>query len=229
MVQKKKKLLQIQALTTKVPLFQEFDYLKLPLFLILGTSTGPVKHDGSATDRLRSAYQGENQMFAVMIPIFFAVTATTFLLRARAEARRRRSQTWDQLVARLEPGWNSVQLGRCLQTQDATPEESWERLRGARGLYVMYQNAKVMLEIADFAARNGSSIDRKMLAELRSDALQIRVSVVIALTQYAMHQVNERICSNALRAASMYKEMSARMSDVLQVNGQLAPQLLGVR
>lgn len=166
-------------------------------------------------------------MIAIIFPILFAAAATTFLLRARAETKRRNAQTWDQLVARLEPGWNPIQLGRCLESQDATPEERWERLRGARGLYVMFQNAKVMMEMADYAARNGSAIDRELLAELRSDALQIRVSVVIALTQYALHQVNERICSNATRAAAMYKNMSVRMSDVLQVSGQLAPQLVG--
>jgi hypothetical protein len=170
---------------------------------------------------------GRTLMVVVVFPILFAAAVAMFLLRARAEARRRSAQTWDQIVARLEPGWNALQLGRCLETQDATPEESWERLRGARGLYVMFQNAKVMLDMADYATRNGVSIDRQILAELRSDALQIRVSVVIALTQYAMHQVNERICSNALRAASMYKDMSARMSDVLQVNGQLTPQFMG--
>lgn len=164
---------------------------------------------------------------ATIFPILFASAAATFLLRTRAEARRRNAQSWDQLVARMEPGWNPVQLAMCLQAQDATPEESWERLHGARGLYVMYQNAKVMLDMADYATRNGSSIDRQVLAELRSDALQIRVSVVIALTQYAMHQVNERICSNALRAASMYKDMSTRMNDVLEGSGQLAPQFVG--
>lgn len=168
-------------------------------------------------------------MVAIVFPILFAATAAMFLLRARSEARRRGTQTWDQLVSRLEPGWNPVQLGRCLEARDASPEERWERLRGARGLYVMYQNAKVMLDMADYAVRNGSSIDREMLAELRSDALQIRVSVVIALTQYAMHQVNERMCSNGLRAAAMYREMSARMSDLLQVDGQLAPQFVGAR
>ncbi len=166
-------------------------------------------------------------MAVMLVPIFFVVTAAMFLLRARAEARRRSEQTWDQLVARLEPGWNPVQLGRCLQVEEATPEERWERLRGARGLCVMYQNAGVMLEMADYAARNGSSIDHQILAELHSDALQIRVSVVLALTQYAMHQLNERICSNALRAASMYKDMSVRMGDVLQVNQQLAPLYVG--
>lgn len=166
-------------------------------------------------------------MVAVIFPIFFAVAVAMFLLRARAEARRRSAQTWEQLVARFQPGWNPVRLGRCLDAQDTTPEERWERLRGARGLYVMYQNAKVMLDMADYAARNGSAIDRGMLAELRSDALQIRVSVIIALTQYAMYQVNERICSNGQRAASMYKDMSARMVAVLEVNGQFAPHFVG--
>lgn len=167
-------------------------------------------------------------MISIVLSTLFMVGLAIFLLRSRMQARRRSAQSWDQLVARLEPGWSARQLGECIRNQDATPEERWESLCGARGLYVMFQNAKVMLDMADYAARNGSSIDCDLLAELRSDALQIRVSVVMALAQYATHQVNERICANALHAASMYKDMSARMSNVLAVSGQpMVPQLMG--
>lgn len=167
-------------------------------------------------------------MLSILLPILFVASLATFLLRARAQTRRRNAQTWDQLVARLEPDWSARQFGVCFRNQDATPEERWESLCGARGLYVMFQNSKVMLEMADYAARNDSSIDRAILAELRSDALQIRVSVVTALGQYAMHQVNERICANAQHAASMYQGMSARMGNLLDVSGQpMVPQFMG--
>lgn len=167
-------------------------------------------------------------MISILFPMLFLVGLALFLLHVRVQARRRSTQTWDQLVARLEPVWSARQLGECLRNDNATPEERWESLCGARGLYVMFQNATVMLDMAAYAARNSSSFDPAILAELRSDALQIRVSVVMALAQYAIHQVNERICANALHAASLYKDMSVRMGGLLDGCGQpMAPQLVG--
>ena len=83
----------------------------------------------------------------------------------------------------------------------------------------MYENARVMLEMADYAARNSDTFDKQMLAELRSDAMQIRVSVLSALGKYAFSQVNESISVNVTHAAAMYTEMSARTAELLRVNG----------
>jgi hypothetical protein len=102
---------------------------------------------------------------------------------------------------------------------DVTPEEKWQLVRGARGLWTMYENARVMLEMADYATRNSDSVDQQMLAALRSDAMQIRVCVLSALAKYAFSQVNESICVNVSRAAGMYTDMAARTVELLQVNG----------
>jgi hypothetical protein len=167
-------------------------------------------------------------MIAMIGPIAFAVSVVLFLLRSRVQARRRASQSWGDLVSRLQSGWDASQLGDGLRDQNVTPQERWQQLHGARGLCVMYSNAKVMLEMADFAARNSDAVDANILEQLRSDAMQIRVSVVVTLTQYAMHQLNERISANALRAASVYTEMTERMGELLQ-GGQLAPAFVGAR
>jgi len=174
--------------------------------------------------------QKETKMASMVFPIMFAAAAVVLLLRWRAQAKRCNAQTWDELVARLEPGWNAGQLSQCIADQDSSVEERWERFHGARGLYVMFRNAQVMLDMANYAVRNCETVDRELVAALRSDALQIRVSVVVALAQYAMHRVNERICANALQAASMYRDMTARMSELLDVSGgQLAPAMVGAR
>ncbi len=76
----------------------------------------------------------------------------------------------------------------------------------------MYQNAKVMLEMADYASRNCEKIDRVLVETLRSDAMQIRVCVLMALAQYAFSQASEGVRVNAFRAASMYTGM-AREND----------------
>ncbi len=160
-----------------------------------------------------------------LVCLLFATGAVVaVLLRSSAKARRRNQQSWESIVSRFQPAWSLPELNQC-----ASPEERWQQLGGAHGLWAMYQNAKVMLEMADYAARNTEAMDAELLANLRSDALQIRVLVAGALAKYALHQLNEGISSNVYRAASLYREMTGRMTGLLPVNaGALAPQYLGV-
>jgi len=151
--------------------------------------------------------------------VIMAVAA--YLHHWRAGVRRRNAQTWGSLMARLRPDWNSRELNDptlWAHALTASPEEKWQRIDGARGLVAMYQNASVMLDMADYAARNSDAVDPELLASLRSDAMQIRVSVMVALGRYACTHVNESICVNALRAASMYTGMTTRMTQLLQQN-----------
>jgi hypothetical protein len=89
-------------------------------------------------------------------------------------------------------------------------------MEGPKGLWVMYQNTRVMLEMVDFAAKNCEGVDRLLIETLHSDALQIRVCVLMALAQYAFKQASEGVRVNAYRAASMYTGMAARMTQLLQ-------------
>jgi hypothetical protein len=73
-----------------------------------------------------------------------------------------------------------------------------------------------MLEMADFADKNSEGMDRVLLETLRSDAMQIRVCVLMALVQYGFTQASEGVRVNAFRAASMYTGMAARMTQLLQ-------------
>ena len=82
----------------------------------------------------------------------------------------------------------------------------------------MYENAQVMLEMADYAARNSDTVDRLLLETLRSDAMQIRVCVFMTLTQYALSKANEGIRINAFRTASTYARMAAQLTEFLQVS-----------
>ena len=112
-------------------------------------------------------------------------------------------------------------------SMNVTPEEKWRLMRGAQGLWTIYENAGVMLEMADYTARNSNSVDLELLAALRSDAMQIRVCVITALAKYALSHVNESICVNVTRAANLYTEMTARTAELLQVNGRsMAPNFV---
>jgi len=162
-------------------------------------------------------------MILPLLQIAAIAIAAACLYGFRAGMRRRSAQSWDSLVARLRLDCSTRRLGdQSIWNGDmnVTPEEKWQLISGAQGLWTMYENARVMLEMADYAARNSDSVDRELLAALRSDAMQIRVCVLTALAKYAFSQVNESICVNVSRAASMYTEMAERTTELLQVNGR---------
>ena len=157
-------------------------------------------------------------MMLFLLPIAVIAIVAAYLGRMRAAARRRSAQSWDSLISQLRLDWSARELSDRANGIGTTPEAAWQSMEGPKGLCVMYQNSKVMLEMADYASRNSESVDRKLLETLRSDAMRIRVYVAVALGQYAFRQLNESICVNAYRAASMYVEMSDRMTELLQVH-----------
>lgn len=142
---------------------------------------------------------------------------------------RRNTQSWESLLSRLQPNWGAHELNDQFLWEKglkATPEENWKRIKGPYGLWAIYQNSRVMLEMVDYAARNTASLDRKVLETLRSDATHIRVCVLKTLTQYALSQANESIYMNAICATSMYTEMAARMTQLMRGSlGDMFPAL----
>jgi hypothetical protein len=158
-------------------------------------------------------------MFLTLLQISAVAGTVFFLGRWRLGVRRRNSQSWNSLLVRLRPDWSAHELSDHFlwkEELNATPEEAWQRMQGPKGLWVMFQNARVMLEMADFAARNSEDIDRVLVETLRSDAMHIQVCVLMALAQYAFSQASEGVRVNAFRAASMYTGMAARMTQLLQ-------------
>lgn len=151
-------------------------------------------------------------MFLLLIQIA-AITAVGFyLFRWHRDNRRRNVQSWDSLLARLRPDWSARELSDHFLWKEeisATPEDAWQRMDGPKGLWVMYQNARVMLEMADFAAKRSEHVDPLLLATLRSDAMHIRICVLMALGQYALSQASEGVRVNSFRAAAMYTAMAA--------------------
>jgi len=142
-----------------------------------------------------------------------------YLCLWRRNVRQRNAQTWETLVARLRPEWSARELSDKFlwkENLDATPDEVWRRMEGPKGLWVMYQNARVMLEMANYASRNCDGVDRVLVSTLHSDAMQIRVCVLAALAQYAFTAASEGVRVNAFRAAQMYTGMAARMTGLLQ-------------
>jgi len=158
-------------------------------------------------------------MILPLLQILTLVSAAFYLGRWRAGVRRRNNQSWESLLARLRPDWSARELSEQFLWKEglnATPEDAWQRMEGPRGLWVMYQNSRVMLEMADFAARHDAQVDKVLVETLRSDAMQIRVCVLMALAQYGFSKASEGVRINAFRAAAMYSGMAARMTSLLQ-------------
>jgi hypothetical protein len=169
-------------------------------------------------------------MISVLVLMAAIVVLAIYLARRRSGLRRRNVESWDSLLARLQPDWSARELGDpCFTRQGANSslEQKWNLIQGARGLWSMFENARVMMEIADYAARNNDAFDRELLASIRYDAMQIRFYVVIALGQYAFGQMNENLCVNAYRAVSMYVAMTTRVTQQLEANaGVMLPSFV---
>jgi hypothetical protein len=158
-------------------------------------------------------------MILPLVQIAAIVAITLYLVQWRASVRRRNAETWDSLLAKLRPDWSARELSDQFLWKEglsATPEDAWRRMEGPKGLWVIYQNARVMLEMADHAAKHCDGVDRLLIETLHSDAMQIRVCVLMALVQYAFTQASEGVRVNAFRAASIYTGMAARMTQLLQ-------------
>jgi hypothetical protein len=160
-------------------------------------------------------------MVLLVLQIAAVVATALILVSWRKSVQRRNAQSWDALLGRLRPEWSARELSDHFLWQEglsATPEDAWQRMEGPKGLWVMYQNAKVMQEMAGFAAKNCEGVDRLLIETLYSDAMQIRVCVLTALAQYAFRHASEGVRVNAFRAASIYTGMAARMTQLLQEN-----------
>lgn len=163
-------------------------------------------------------------MILLLLETFAFAALVVWLVRWRANARRRGTQSWDALVAKLRVDWSARELSDNLLWKEGlniNAEEAWTRMEGPRGLWAMYQNAGVMMEMADFASRNCPDANRLLLATLRSDAMQIRLCVLMGLTQYGFSAASEGVRVNAFRAAEMYTGMAARMTRLLQDNAAI--------
>jgi hypothetical protein len=148
-------------------------------------------------------------MIVTALQIAGVLAIALYLVHWQKSARRRNAQSWESLLARLRPEWSARELSE---------QFLWQRMECPRGLWVMYQNARVMLEMADYASRHCESVDRLLLETLRGDAMQIRVCVLTALVQYAFSHAGEGVRVHAYRAAAMYTGMAARMTQLLQEN-----------
>lgn len=155
----------------------------------------------------------------LVLQILSLVAVALYLFRWQTGLRKRKDQSWESLLIRLRHDGCVRDLSEQFLWKEGlavTPEDAWQRMEGPKGLWMMYQNAQVMLEMADYANRHASNVDRILIETLHSDAVQIRVCVLMALLRYGFTAAGDGVRVYAFRTAALYSGMAARMTQLLQ-------------
>jgi organic hydroperoxide reductase OsmC/OhrA len=171
------------------------------------------------------------------MPPLIQVLATALMLAYAGYWRRRqskrRSESWNEIVAKLRPndwGYESVARRYLYSDQiDATPEDIWPRISGAKGLWAMYVNASVLVQLADYASEHGDEtrVPEELLEGIRSDAFHLRMSVLMALAQHVLSKSSVAAKVSAHRATAAYAAMLARTTTAFQEHSaMLFPKFL---
>lgn len=166
----------------------------------------------------------------MILPILtIAATAVpaAYTIYWRRTQTKRRCANWDSIVARFrsnsEFGFAEI-TDRYLYSPGihATPQDIWPRIQGVNGLWAMYINAGVLMELADYASMHGGeAIPEMLIEELRSDALQLRLAVFVAMVRYGFSRSGVSASVNAYRAACAYSSMLAHMTTLFQEHSAL--------
>lgn len=166
-------------------------------------------------------------MFLPLLQVIVLGALLLYLAKWRGSMRSRNIKSWDQLFCQLRTDWSARDLSNQFlwkQGLAVTQDEIWERVNGPHGLRVMYKNARVLLEMADFAARNASPdnpVDPLLVESIRTDAMQIRLCVLMAIAQYGISSATAGVKVNAWRAADLYTTMASRMTQIMQSHAAL--------
>jgi hypothetical protein len=164
-------------------------------------------------------------MSPFIIEASLVALAALYVAYWRINATRKRKQSWDEMVGKLRANdWGLDEVSEKYLYREgitATPSNIWQKIDGARGLWAMYQNAPVLIQLADYAAEHGENVSLELTESLRSDAFQIRVCVIMSLCKYAFAKTSVGASVDACRATTLYTGMLARMTQLFQEHSAL--------
>jgi hypothetical protein len=159
----------------------------------------------------------------MILPLLQVILTTLLIGYAglwRRQQMKRRARTWNGIISQLRGNdWGIEEITeRFLYKSEVqvTPKDVWQRIQGCKGLWAMYKNSPVLVQLADYAAEHGEGVDEEMLEGLRSDAFQIRLCVLLALGQYVFSASSIGASVNAHRAVSTYSAMLVRLTAFIQ-------------
>src|ERR1700734_3320614 len=106
----------------------------------------------------------------MILPIIsVAVTASmiTYVSYWRRKQTQRRAADWNSIVVRLRSNsefhFDEVTERYLYSTGiKATPRDIWSRIDGANGLWAMFTNAGVLIELADYATEHGQDVPEEL-------------------------------------------------------------------
>jgi hypothetical protein len=121
-----------------------------------------------------------------MMPIL-KIVAVTILLSgvgvSRLQQHKRHGRNWNEILVQFKANdWVFEESPSGIYNKgriNATAQDIRSHIGGTRGLWAMYTDASVLLQLADIATKHGSETDDKLLQTLRGVALPIRMCVLI--------------------------------------------------
>ena len=85
----------------------------------------------------------------------------------RRQQSKRRDRSWNGIISQLRGNdWGIEDITeRFLYKSEVqvTPKDVWARIQGCKGLWAMYKNSPVLVQLADYAAELGQNVDVEML------------------------------------------------------------------
>lgn len=133
-------------------------------------------------------------------------------------ANRRRSATWEDLVARMEPmharGLELVALDN-LQPQAnqlrLEPEHLWGLIGGKEGLRRMRKNADLLIALAAYVQRWNFEEGVIVAERMRHDAIQLKRAIFRIRIEMALRRTQLRTPFYIHQAAASYYLMTKRL------------------
>jgi hypothetical protein len=159
-------------------------------------------------------------MLVPLIQVILTALLIAYAAIWRRQQMKRRGKSWNAIISQLRCNdWGIEEISeRFLYKSEVqvTPKDVWQRIQGCKGLWAMYKNSPVLVQLADYAAEHGKGVDMEMLEGLRSDAFQIRLCVLLALGQYMVSATSVGASVNAHRAVATYSAMLVRLTAFIQ-------------
>ena len=159
-------------------------------------------------------------MILPLLQVIFAAMLVSYAAFWRRQQTRRRAKSWNAIISQLRCNdWGIEEISeRFLYKSEVqvTPKDVWQRINGCKGLWAMYKNSPILVQLADYAAEHGDGVNVEMLEGLRSDAFQIRLCVMLALAQYVLSASSVGASVNAHRAVATYSTMMVNLTSFIQ-------------
>jgi hypothetical protein len=157
-------------------------------------------------------------VISISLLVFFLVVLAGAFVWMQISAQRRRSATWEDLVASMEPmharGLELVALDN-LQPQAnqirLEPEHLWGLVGGMEGLRRMRKNADLLIALAAYVQRWNFEEGVIVAERMRHDAMQLKRAIFRIRIEMMLRRTQLRTPFYIHQAAASYYLMTKRL------------------